>query len=139
MEFPKAGPVELPAKVRIDPANLSIDVMKNIISRNLGRENYSLTSREKEVLALAVQGLNRPQIAVQLGLQPLTIGTHMKKIFRKLGVHSRSAAVAMVLKQGVLRGELKDAMLGAKDNDLRGRPATSGRDFCPSCGLTCAS
>ena len=113
--------------------------MKNIISRNLGRENYSLTSREKEVLALAVQGLNRPQIAVQLGLQPLTIGTHMKKIFRKLGVHSRSAAVAMVLKQGVLRGELKDAMLGAKDNVLRGRPATSGRDFCPSCGLTCAS
>ena len=106
MEFPNAGPVELPAKVRIDPANLSIDVMKNIISRNLGRENYSLTSREKEVLALAVQGLNRPQIAVQLGLQPLTIGTHMKKIFRKLGVHSRSAAVAMVLKQGVLRGEL---------------------------------
>ena len=41
-------------------------------------------------MALLAQGLTNPQIAKRLYLSPWTVQTHVKKIFRKLGVSSRS-------------------------------------------------
>jgi DNA-binding CsgD family transcriptional regulator len=93
------------------------------IDRTAARQKPGLTPRERDVLKLAVQGLNRPQIARELDLRPLTIGTHMKSIFRKLKVHNRAGAVAAALRQGLLSGEC--------DNNQRSpRNSTS----CPNCG-----
>jgi len=51
-----------------------------------------LTSREMEVLRLLAQGLTSAQIAENLTLSVLTVNTHVRSIYSKLGVTSRSAA-----------------------------------------------
>jgi len=54
----------------------------------------NLTEREKDVLLLLAEGLTNKQIANQLIVAPSTIKQHLKNIFRKLDVHSRTKAVA---------------------------------------------
>jgi predicted ATPase/class 3 adenylate cyclase/DNA-binding CsgD family transcriptional regulator len=51
-----------------------------------------LTAREVEVLRLVAQGLTDPQVAEQLVISPHTVNSHLKAIYGKLGVSSRSAA-----------------------------------------------
>jgi DNA-binding NarL/FixJ family response regulator len=55
----------------------------------------SLTQRERDVLQLLVQGLDTKEIATRLFISPRTVGAHTEHIFTKLGVHSRSRAVAL--------------------------------------------
>jgi len=62
-------------------------------------ESYGLTHREKEILSLLVDGLTMKQIAEQLVVSYHTIDTHLRNIYEKLHVHSRSAAVAKVLQE----------------------------------------
>jgi DNA-binding CsgD family transcriptional regulator len=54
-----------------------------------------LTDREREVLRLMAQGLTNPQIANRLFISAETTKTHVKKLMRKLGVHTRAEAGAM--------------------------------------------
>jgi DNA-binding NarL/FixJ family response regulator len=63
---------------------------------------YGLTVREKEILHLMVDGLTAKGIAEQLFLSYRTIDTHVKNIYTKLHVHSRSGAVAKVFKERLL-------------------------------------
>lgn len=65
-------------------------------------EDYALTAREKEILTLLVSGQPQKQIAATLHLSPFTIATHMKNIYAKLHVHSRSEAVAKAIKEHLL-------------------------------------
>ena len=51
-----------------------------------------LTAREVEVLRLLTQGLTSAQIAKELIITPLTVNSHVRSIYNKLGVTSRSAA-----------------------------------------------
>ena len=48
--------------------------------------------REREVLRLVAQGLTTAEVAAQLGLSPLTVTVHLRAIYRKLHVSSRTAA-----------------------------------------------
>lgn len=50
-----------------------------------------LTSRESEVAYLAAEGLSNEEIATRLALGSETVKSHLKKIFRKLGVANRTA------------------------------------------------
>lgn len=59
---------------------------------------FDLTERERDVLALMVEGLNNTQIAGRLVVSPSTIKTHVSNILSKLGVASRSEAVALALR-----------------------------------------
>src|SRR5512140_3293607 len=61
-----------------------------------------LTEREREVLALMVEGWNNTQIAARLVVSPSTIKSHVSNILSKLGVASRSEAVAMALRLGLV-------------------------------------
>lgn len=63
---------------------------------------YDLTERERVVLALLVEGLNNTQIAGRLVVSPSTIKTHVSNILSKLGVTSRSEAVALALRSGLV-------------------------------------
>jgi DNA-binding NarL/FixJ family response regulator len=51
-----------------------------------------LTAREVEVLRLMAQGLSDAQIAKQLVISPRTVNGHLRSIYSKIGVTSRSAA-----------------------------------------------
>ena len=55
----------------------------------------ALTEREREVLDLLAQGLTNKEIAERLFITPNTVKRHLKAIFEKLGVHTRSAATAI--------------------------------------------
>jgi NarL family two-component system response regulator LiaR len=64
--------------------------------------DYDLTPRELEVLALMVQGMNNPEIADQLVVSRSTVKFHVSSILSKLGVTSRTEAVAVTLQKGLL-------------------------------------
>ncbi len=58
----------------------------------------ALTHRELEVLALLAAGQTNKQIAAAQSVSLNTVKFHLKNVFEKLGVHSRSQAVALYLK-----------------------------------------
>jgi NarL family two-component system response regulator LiaR len=61
-----------------------------------------LTEREREVLALMVEGLNNTQIAGRLTVSPSTIKSHVSSILSKLGVASRTEAVTLALRTRIV-------------------------------------
>jgi DNA-binding NarL/FixJ family response regulator len=63
-----------------------------------------LTRRELEVLAHLVAGLDNAQIAQRLVVSPRTVTTHVEHILMKLGVHSRTQAIAMAYREGFFEG-----------------------------------
>lgn len=60
-----------------------------------------LTEREREVLTLMIEGLNNTQIAGRLTVSPSTIKSHVSNILSKLGVASRTEAVALALRNRI--------------------------------------
>jgi DNA-binding NarL/FixJ family response regulator len=63
------------------------------------REDYNLTSREQKILELMTQGLIKKEIAEQLALSYHTVDTHLRNIYTKLHVHTRTGAVAKALRE----------------------------------------
>ena len=116
-------------------ARMNLKTLKIVVSVPIARPDYGLTTREKEVLALAAQGLSRTQIGEHLGLRLYTIGSHMKSIHRKLGVHNRAGAVAIALRKGLLADSMQRMSPGSKTGvgcgDLL---ASSSFNYCPNCG-----
>jgi LuxR family maltose regulon positive regulatory protein len=68
------------------------------------RRGDPLSEAEQAVLRLLVTDLSRREIAGQLYLSPNTISSHIRTIFRKLGVTSREEAVAHATADGLLSG-----------------------------------
>jgi DNA-binding NarL/FixJ family response regulator len=63
---------------------------------NAAQRLVDLTRREREVLHLLVGGHNQHGIAAELFISPETARTHVQRVLRKLDVHSRREAVALV-------------------------------------------
>ena len=61
-----------------------------------------LTPREREVLNFIAQGLSIPAIAAELYLAPSTVKTHVQRLYEKLGVGDRAAAVAAAMRRGLI-------------------------------------
>jgi ATP/maltotriose-dependent transcriptional regulator MalT len=53
-----------------------------------------LSHREREVLVGVAEGKTNAAIAAKLSIAPTTVRTHLENIYRKLDVHSRTAALA---------------------------------------------
>lgn len=64
-----------------------------------------LTKREAEVLGLLAQGFSNKEIAAILYLSPRTVGRHVAKAYRKIGVHRRAEATAYALRHGLVHEE----------------------------------
>ena len=62
---------------------------------------FRLTKREREILHLLSAGLSDREIADALSISPRTAGYHVSNLLGKLGVDSRTAAVAVALRQGL--------------------------------------
>ena len=58
----------------------------------------ALSPREKQILALIVEGLTAKEIAIKLEVSIHTTDTHTRHLFKKLGVHSRAAATARAIR-----------------------------------------
>jgi DNA-binding NarL/FixJ family response regulator len=65
--------------------------------------DYELTPHESRLLKMLVDGHNYKTAAAALGLSVNTISFHMRSIYEKLQVHSKSEAVAKALRQRIVR------------------------------------
>jgi DNA-binding NarL/FixJ family response regulator len=68
-----------------------------------GAEDAPLTGREAQVLQLLADGLSQDGIAKELFISSKTVSTHIQRILTKLDVHSRTEAVALAYRQGLVR------------------------------------
>ena len=95
-----------PAIARIVLTNIrrgaDVSEKRGEINYKLGKNLYGLTEREMEVLALIVDGLTNPQIAEKLFITISTTKTHVHSILQKLYVNSRSKAISMAMKEGLV-------------------------------------
>ncbi|MCE3283328.1 MAG: DNA-binding response regulator [Chitinophagaceae bacterium] len=66
--------------------------------KDLPAENFTLSVREKEILQKLVDGLSYKMIAAELDIAFYTVHSHIKNIYEKLHVNSKSEAVAKALK-----------------------------------------
>lgn len=62
------------------------------------REKLKLTGREAEILMWIARGKTNKEIGIILSMSPRTVNKHLEHVFEKLGVTTRSAAVAMAFK-----------------------------------------
>lgn len=75
-------------------------VAKKVMNYFAPKKQYKtvLTAKEKQVVLCIVDGLTYKEVASRLGISVNTVCTHVKKIFKKLHINTRSQIVAMSLK-----------------------------------------
>jgi DNA-binding NarL/FixJ family response regulator len=79
-------------------------------SRQRSQAFGAVTARELQVLDLLTEGATTRQVASRLGLSPRTVETHISKLYRKLGVASRTQAVVQGMRLGLLGRHDSDDM-----------------------------
>ncbi len=86
------------------PMNMQIanKVLKMFSKFKPSTTDYGLTEREIEILQYIVQGLTKQSIADKLFLSFHTVNTHIKNIYNKLHVHTRSGVVSKVYKENII-------------------------------------
>ncbi|SEL72523.1 response regulator [Nonomuraea pusilla] len=100
-----APPEELHAAIRSAAAGASA-LAPSVASRLLGRVRApaaTLSPRELEVLGHVAAGMSNRQISRLMFLSETTVKTHLVHIYAKLGVDSRTAAVAAATRRGLIR------------------------------------
>ncbi len=116
------------AEVRVEPG-----------SDALAARFPALTAREREVLALIVEGLSNTEIAERLFLGVSTVKSHINAIFAKLGVRDRAQAIARrgeVIPQD--RKVVKDSTGHGASTDVELTSALL-ESLCPHMVVGCAS
>lgn len=68
-----------------------------------GMSSESLTARELEVLGMLAAGRSNKEIAIKLSITETTVKSHLRSIFNKLGVLSRTEAVTVATRRGLVR------------------------------------
>jgi DNA-binding NarL/FixJ family response regulator len=78
-------------------------VLKMFSSMNNEKgEDYNLSDREKQVLQFLVEGYSYKMIANEMFIAIDTVRSHIKKIYEKLHVNSKSEAVAKAFKDKIV-------------------------------------
>jgi DNA-binding CsgD family transcriptional regulator len=83
--------------------DVEVDDVRCILIRlppNSSRIPVMLSPREQEIVRMVAQGYPNKTIAAVLDISSWTVGTHLRRIFAKLGVGSRAAMVARLLERG---------------------------------------
>lgn len=84
-------------------ASIATQVLKMFSQINTSQnEDYNLSDREKQVLQLLVDGYSYKMIASEMFISIDTVRSHIKKIYEKLHVNSKSEAVAKAFKNKLL-------------------------------------
>jgi DNA-binding NarL/FixJ family response regulator len=102
-------------EVALAPTVASVFAGQTVVPRNLrgSVERPSLSARERQILGMVVTGLTNQQISARMFLAESTIKSHLSSAYNKLGVCSRSEAVAMILDP---HGSLGTGILAAAPN-----------------------
>jgi DNA-binding NarL/FixJ family response regulator len=81
---------------------LAPSVARRLVSHVRQPRRDVLSGRETEVLALVAQGLTNAEIGQRLSIAEATVKTHLIRLFGKLGVNDRTAAVTSAIALGVI-------------------------------------
>jgi DNA-binding NarL/FixJ family response regulator len=89
-------------------APMSPEVARRVVAlfrefRPPSRAQYDLTPHESRLLAMLVEGHNYKTAAEELGVSVNTVSYHVRHVYEKLQVHSRSEAVAKALRERIVR------------------------------------
>jgi DNA-binding NarL/FixJ family response regulator len=82
---------------------LSPSVATRVLGRMRAPAEEALSPRELEILQAVARGLSNKEIGRQLYVSEATVKTHLLRIFGKLGVDDRTAAVTLALERGIMR------------------------------------
>ena len=75
---------------------------KNKLSPDTPAKDYNLTTQEKKVLQLLVQGKSYKMIAAELFVATDTVKTHVSNVYAKLHVHSGTEAVSLAIRDKIV-------------------------------------
>jgi len=89
------GPVTMPTTAPAEPSSVPH-------VRRASTSPHGLTAREVEVLRLVALGLTNPQIAEQLVISPQPVHAHLRSMYSKLGVTTRSAATRFAVEHHIV-------------------------------------
>lgn len=76
----------LPIIINLDDVVRNLDIL----------EKYKITTREKEIIFLLVEGYSKKEVAQKLFISELTVKTHIRNIYEKLGVKNRIELLKLV-------------------------------------------
>ena len=89
-----AGPSPDPLRVEGEEQSLLVQLVGGALLLEEERVAPPLTEREREILELVAAGKTNAEIAEAIWIAPGTVRKHLENVYEKLGVHSRTAAVA---------------------------------------------
>ncbi len=81
-------------------AKQAMELFKDFAPRK--SEDHSLTERETEILSLIIEGFDNEEISKRLFISLQTVRNHIRHIYEKLHVHSKTQAVVKAIKEGIL-------------------------------------
>jgi DNA-binding NarL/FixJ family response regulator len=85
-------------------------------------KQQALTPRESDILRYLMLGMSNKAIATKLTLAVGTVKTHVKSVLEKLNASSRTQAVSIAQRRGILRDEVEPAVLSLRSLPGIGRP-----------------
>ena len=91
----RPGATSEPLRVDVGDRCLKVDSVDGALLLEEQRRLPRLTAREREILDLVAEGMTNAEIAERLWVSPGTVRRHLENIYAKLGVHTRTAAVAL--------------------------------------------
>jgi DNA-binding CsgD family transcriptional regulator len=83
----------------------TVDAVLSAAGQQLGKRRggpAGLTPREVEVLTMLARGASTRRVAQALGITPRTAGTHVERIYAKIGASTRSTATLFAMQHGLL-------------------------------------
>jgi len=91
-------------KGRIWAPREAVALMNNAPSEVSGAESGLLTRQARVILNLLQQGLSNKDIARSLGVSEVTVKSHLTKLYRKCGVHTRLELLAYAIDHHLISG-----------------------------------
>ncbi|MEJ2103545.1 MAG: response regulator transcription factor [Ignavibacteriaceae bacterium] len=83
-------------------SHIAKKVLNMFRDQNIRSDGYDLSEREMQILSLLVDGLSKKQIAEKIYLSHHTVDSHIRNIYAKLEVHSRSSAISKAIREKLL-------------------------------------
>jgi len=93
-----------PLRIAAGDRSLVVDIIDDALLLQEQHLLPRLTAREREILTLVDEGRTNAEIAERLWVSPATVKKHLDNIYGKLGVHTRTAAAAVVRERSLHSG-----------------------------------